>query len=466
MKLHLCYLLFVLLSVSTVEKAYAFAIPSSKTLPQTIAQAQTIAVVSLNDYQPSSSDKTADEPKKFVAVGPDSMLSSALKQPGRYTFHLIKLLKGKSNSTIYINLPYLLPLYYGGAELPVKSGNKFILFFGIGDDKKLEPIDMTVPIVPVTENGIASAVYSGDIEKDIFSLMIASCSDTKVRQSNTYLLQSVISPQIVSGLFPYIDDNNLNIRDNVLVCMATNQQVAAIPRISILGTKMSAGGAGTESAVALRSFQDTQAVPYLNPLLFTQAYYVRLNAMFALDRLADHTSIPYFLMSLHDPDPQNIIPVSAYDMLHNIIPALGKPHPDNYYAQHRTQETAKLYAWWTDELNGKHLQPGEALLLPKTLSDAPAQLNTMLFVAKASTRQAAAVKLSQIGDATSIPYLIVALQDPDEDVAYSAYKTLHRLVPKLSVPKSREDFSAGRSVVVQPIYDWWRDELLGKHLSQ
>ena len=191
---------------------------------------------------------------------------------------------------------------------------------------------------------------------------------------------------------------------------------------------------------------------------------MRLNATFALDHLADKTSIPYLMLALRDPDTQNVIPPSAYGMLHKLIPALGPAQGSGYFAIHRAAEDQHLNAWWSDELNGKHLKPQDKPASTEDTPDDPVRLNTLLFVPYAATRQAAIAKLETRADAASIPYLVLALQDPDSSVAYGAYKTLHRLIPSLGTAEGNGAFVASRAAEIQPIYDWWRDELLGKHL--
>ncbi len=320
--------------------------------------------------------------------------------------------------------------------------------------------------MPLTDEATASESYLGSVEENVYSLMLASCSNPNVRRANTYILRTVVNPIIVGKLFYYINDPNLYTRDNVLTCMATNQQVTAIPRIAALDTMMEAGGGGAQSAIAFNSYHTSDALPYLNPLIFSAAYYTRLNTIFAIDRLANRSSIPYLMLAVRDPDGQGIIQQSAYGMLHQLIPSLGEAYGSGYFAQHHTKETSKLYSWWSDELLGKHLKPGEHLELPTTIPNVPALLNPLLFLPDTNTRRIIAFKLSQTGNASSIPYLVLALQDPDTEVAFTAYKTLHRLIPTLGSPKSQADFTANPVAISQPVYNWWQDELLGKHLPK
>jgi len=235
-------------------------------------------------------------------------------------------------------------------------------------------------------------------------------------------------------------------------------------------TQTMAPDKSTASVLALGHYQTREAVPYLNPLLFSSSYYVRINTMNALNHLADSSSIPYLLLAVRDPDYQHFIPESAYDLLHNMIPSLGPPQGRGYFFLNRSEETGKLYGWWNDELLGKHLGQGTQVSVPTPLPDTPSLLNPLLFTPDTAIRRSVVAKLSQSVDASSIPYLILALQDPDpnqddKNVSYVAYKTLDRLIPSIGTAQSSDRYFSDRSDATQPIYDWWQDELNGKHVT-
>lgn len=464
----LIHILFAILLTSICQKAYAFGMPRSIPLPQTIAQSQAIAFASLTAYQPdvSPTNPTDTSTTPIGAVGPSIFTSRPAKPAGRYTFHIIALLKGTCPSVLNVHLPYILSLYYRGSGLSIETGRKFILFLNTSPNGQITPTDVTTPLVPIADSVTLSKDYYSNVEENVYALMLASCQDVKSRETESYLLRTVISPSIVAGLFPYIDDINLHTRDNVLTCMAANQQVIAIPRIDALNHIMEPGGGVAESATALSRYQNAEALQYLNPLLFSSDYYIRLNAIDGIDNLAKRSSVPYLMLALRDPDHQNVIPANSYGMLHQIIPSLGVESESSYFIQRRAVETKKLFAWWSDELLGKHLKPGEHPAIPAELPNTPALLNPLLFIPDAPTRRAAADKLAHLGDKSSIPYFVLALQDPDTAVAFTAYKTLHRLIPALGSPESRATFEAGPDATSQPVYEWWRDELLGKHLSK
>ncbi len=95
-------------------------------------------------------------------------------------------------------------------------------------------------------------------------------------------------------------------------------------------------------------------------------------------------------------------------------------------------------------------------------------LNSLLFESAYFSRLNASDALRNIADRTSIPFLMLALRDPDPQhvIAYNAYWTLHRLIPNLGKVKSLPYFQVQPEVESQPIYDWWRSELEGKHQKQ
>jgi len=477
----LCLLAQVMILVgSSIVNVLAFAMPATIPLTDAVRGADTIAVVRLDQYIPdpdklSPNDTFEDKTgihRVYTGMAMEVFVST-LQQPGQYTFQVLQTLKGKNGNKIQIHLPYILSTYYGHAKLTLPIGGQFLLFLKRTNQKEVIAEDGTVPLIPghVLSASQLASIQGNNLFPTVIQSMLLSLDNDQIRIANTYLLRTVVDPVIVLGLAKYLDDPNESVRDNVLFCLATNQQVIAIPRIAALDAKLQARGRSAQSTMALPSFRTPEAIPYLNPLLFFSAYYARLNAMFAVDHLADHTSIPYLMLAIRDPDEQGIIPQSAYGMLHKLVPTLGEAFGNNYFAQHRAAETKKLFAWWSDELLGKHLKPGEHPAIPTELPNTPALLNPLLFIPDTPTRRAVADKLARLGDKISIPYLILALQDPDPqqdagNVSYIAYKTLHRLIPALGPPETSTKFAASPESAKQPIYQWWQDELLGKHLSK
>ena len=388
--------------------------------------------------------------------------TDTLNPAGTYELEVEQTLKGHSSKIIHLNSPTILSIYYDTVNFHLGAGTRVLLILRTNKQGEWEAVDPTVPLIPLPSG--LSGTYS-----DVASLLLGALpvADSNLRQVYTYFLRSTVNPQVVIGLTDYINDPNIAIQDNVLRCLANNQQLGAIPRIKALAEKAQAKGVSVTCTASLESYKDTpDAKPLLEPLLFCPEYFSRFHTMLALDHLVDHNSIPYLMLAIRDPDEQNFISQSAYGLLHELIPILGEAYGNDYFAQHRAVETKKISAWWSDELLGKHLKPGEHPAIPAQLPNTPALLNPLLFLPDTPTRRAVADKLARLGDKSSIPYLVLALQDPDTEVAFTAYKTLHRLIPSLGNPVDRTAFAASPTEASQPVYDWWRDELLGKHLPK
>lgn len=103
----------------------------------------------------------------------------------------------------------------------------------------------------------------------------------------------------------------------------------------------------------------------------------------------------------------------------------------------------------------------------KTLKaeDAVAALNPLLFERETTTRRDAMAALQARADRSSVPYLLMAIEDPEGDIAYSASTTLHRVLKIKPLSSNRADWEAHREADAAPLYAWWRDELLGNHIG-
>ena len=78
-------------------------------------------------------------------------------------------------------------------------------------------------------------------------------------------------------------------------------------------------------------------------------------------------------------------------------------------------------------------------------------------------REGAVRTLAKIEDVSSIPSLVLALNDPNSDVVYQAYFGLHTLIPSLGPVKTFVDFEKNRKAETALLLTWWKDELSGKH---
>jgi hypothetical protein len=121
-------------------------------------------------------------------------------------------------------------------------------------------------------------------------------------------------------------------------------------------------------------------------------------------------------------------------------------------------------AWWSDELNGKHtprIWPNRDDTKPlPTSADA---LDKLLWVGNSTDRELAIGRLAPIANRTSVPYLLVALYDPDPVINYKSYAVLNRLIGKPNKPISSEVFGQSPEDYTSPLIGWWKAELQGRH---
>jgi len=72
--------------------------------------------------------------------------------------------------------------------------------------------------------------------------------------------------------------------------------------------------------------------------------------------------------------------------------------------------------------------------------------------------------LAETKDPANLPALVLALADPNKDVAYAAYTGFQAItgVPKAAL--SRTAFALDQASAVKPLQTWWADEMIGRHL--
>lgn len=457
------------------NNAHAMAVADPVPLSQSVANAQVIVAAKIVRYTPDPSQEA--KPFKVDPTGRPVYSDFAnfyrlgnLKLPGHYEFAVLSTLKGQCSPVLKLDVGYIIKDYYGYANFHVEPNDIVLLMLTTDAKGQLRPVDANVPLIPVIKPDYdLSADASSSVQARVDRLMLFSLSDPIYRRANTFLLREVVDSQITAGLVEYLDDPDLRTRDNVLSCLAANQQVMVIPIIANLAKDPKTHGMAHLSVAALQDYRTPAAIRYLNPLLIDSDYSVRLSAMFTEDHLVDRTSVPYLLLTMFEPDPQQIIPSSAFAMLCKLVPGVSLPDgmTDTYFHARVNDLAIPIYAWWRDELLGLHLtktQAAEVLharKLPTTVGD----LNPLLFNPDPKTRQAAILSLQKLGDRTSIPYLLLALHDPNTTIAYTSYQILHHLIPVTGAANPESYFQAHRDDEVKVLYAWWQDELLNKHLA-
>ena len=461
------FCIVLLLLVSQAPVAWSSYVPEALPLPQAIGKADIIVLAELENF---TVDPTYQAPPKDKSLmGMQALITmTSLNPPGEATFHVIKTLKGQADGTTKIELPQILSYYYADARLPVQNHIIVLLMLKkVGD--LLQVVDPNVPIIMLAfaEKPFSTTTSSTDVATNVYELVFRSADDPLLRMANLYLLRTAKHPFVSKSLLEYMDDANFSVRDSALYGLALNQQLVAIEKIARMEEVAEETGRGIYSITMLDNYQFPRAVTYLNPLLLRKSQYTRLNAMFSLQNVADRGSIPYLMLALFDPEEQNVVAYSAYRTLHRLIPVLGHPHDGDYFEVEREAETARVLRWWKDELSGKY--PQLTLQTSAPIADFATlpleKLNLLLFEPATEMRQKAMAQLQTRADSSSIPYLMLALYDPDESIAYGAYTKLYQLIPQLKSAKARAFFAAHREQALEAPFDWWNDELLGRHVQ-
>jgi hypothetical protein len=201
----------------------------------------------------------------------------------------------------------------------------------------------------------------------------------------------------------------------------------------------------------------------------------RIIASLMLQRVGGRTnrsSIPYLVLALGDPDDQ--VAYGAYRMLSELVPDLGVPDDIPYWTRHRRAENERLWLWWNDELNGRHrdvpdpaTQSAEigAVRVPSHQPDQRQRARVALFSPALQVRREAVSAISQAATADDIPFLVLAMYDPDTRIAFQACTLLHRLLKLSGTTQALIHFANHRGEDSAPARSWWQAELRGDHVT-
>ena len=448
--------------------AQAFGVKKAIPLPQTLSNSNYVVVVSIESItekedlippKPSGYITTRDGQKVGVFGGPDALNALTTFFPSaNYNFKVVEQLKGKPLSKTTLRLPKLSSLSYEQRFSP-SVGSKILLLLK-GDLNNLEPTDPLRPFIPVSQG--TKLITSGNepkdrkIEDQVIDLLSQGASTPDIRKLSLYLMKDFVNPLVVVALAPYASESDLQLRDYALSGLARNHQLSAIPLIVSLNRELHQKNKGAQSVMQLENFTgDEEAVSYLNAGLFESEQYIRLNTIWALSQTANTSSYPYLLLTLFDPETQKINANSSRALLTKII--TGE-------ARNIESEPPFYFDWWQDELSGKHPvdhdeKPAVELQQVQHFetSDLP-KLNQGLFMKSETTRRAAIRGLEQFADQSSIPYLLIALYDPQPKIAFDAYTLLHRLVPDLGAA-SADKWKTEQAMQTKMAFDWWQKYL-------
>lgn len=465
-----------------IASSLCFASPlHSQTMANSVETADVIAIartVSFVQDEKQAAELKKEKAEKRVYRNNDIYKMFRRMWPkGIYKLQLVKTVKGNCDANFD-----LFTLATGS-----KLGTEVLLLMKKDADGKLHVVEEdAAPIVlgELDESSTRKAIEGSPTPlQSVVDLVLLSLKDPPLRARNIGLVRNIVDPKMVSALAPYLSDPDQGVRNDVLYNLSLNQQVAAIPLI-VADLRKDTSGYGGPSVMALQQLEVPEAVPYLNPLLFESKAYLRYSAVQALRNIInaaynsrkpfDRSSVPYLVLALRDPKPDQDVSLQAFASLQLMISTNGVVDYDAFRNKPE-EETRKLFDWWRDELSSKHpreLMPGESAPVAKTIpanldtmskADAIAALSPLLFEMSAYTRRRAIDQLQTRADLSSVPYLLLACEDPNFDIAYKAYTTLHRLLPTTGATVSRPSFVADRDAANKSLYAWWQDELLDKH---
>jgi len=347
--------------------------------------------------------------------------------------------------------------YYRNRSLSLKKGSFFLALL-IPDKEGVKLRPDCASLIPLSEEAVSLVDENLTPEQNVERLLAKGCEKDSLRGLSVFFLSQFHTTSAMQTLSRYVNDKDDSVADDVLSCFARNQQVSAIPIIVDRCKSFTFGGA---SMPLISAYHVKEAKPFLEKAMFGYPSGIRLNAIMALSNMAKKDSVPFLLLALYDQDPQKFVAPYSCSILHKVLPEVPSNFDPDQYEKQKTRERQLFLSWWRDELAGKHphkeddkdrivLNEGEA----HEAKELP-QLNEGLFMRSQYTRLAAVEALNKLADASSVPYLIIALRDPNGDVAYGAHHVLARLVPALGPYLPRATFDASRDQLAEAGVAWW-----------
>ena len=313
----------VLALAATVEAGF---IPEPAPVAERLDQAQSIVVVTIEQYAPdvAPADK---KPLPQVIMGGDDMVEMfSFQDAGTCHVRLNQLLKGNGDKEFDIHLPRVSSFDYGNTRFPVGVGASVMLLLKKDPQGKWEVVEPLRPVIPVAAN-VAGA--------EALDVMVASLKDEALRPT---LMRDVKDARVAAAAARLSDDKEVNVRSDALYCRAVNQDVAAIPKIARLAAEMEKDKKGSGPVGGLALYKTPKAKEFLEPLTYEGTYFVRLNVLFALPSMADEKSIPHLIKAMGVEDPPNPNPAGftasqAYGTIRKVL-GPDKAREEAYYLAH------------------------------------------------------------------------------------------------------------------------------------
>ncbi len=341
----------------------------------------------------------------------------------------------------------------------IRKGNNFLVLL-IPDKEGLKLRPDCVSLVPLSEEAVSLVDENLTAEQNVERLLAKGCEENSLRSLSVFLLSQFHTTSAMQSLAQYVNDKDDYVADDALANFARNQQVSAIPMIVARAKSFTFGA----SVPLISRYKVKEAKPFLEKAMFGYPSGIRLNSVMALSEMAGKNSVPFLLLALYDQDPQKFVAPYSCSVLHKVLPELPNNFTPDQYEKQKTHERQLFFSWWHDELAGKHsgddakdsieLKAGQT----HTTKELPT-LNEALFMHSETTRRSAIQALDELADESSVPYLLVALRDPQGDIAFGAQRILAHLVPELGPVLSRSAFDAKQEQVAEAGAQWWPKHL-------
>jgi hypothetical protein len=350
--------------------------------------------------------------------------------------------------------------YYRNGSLSLKKGSFFLALL-IPDKEGVKLRPDCASLIPLSEEAVSLVDENLTPEQNVERLLAKGCERDSLRGLSVFFLSQFHTASAMQTLSRYVNDKDDHVADDALSCFARNQQVSVIPLIVERCKSPTFGGA---SVPLISQYHVREAKPFLEKAMFGYPSGIRVNSIMALSNMANKDSVPFLLLALYDQDPQKFVAPDSCAVLHKILPQFTNDFDPDQYEKQKTRERQLFFSWWRDELAGKHphthdkerikLEAGQT----HNAKELPT-LNEALFMRSETTRRAAVQALDKLADQSSVPYLLVALRDPQGDVAFGAHRILARLVPELGPVLLRTAFDAKQEQVAEVGAQWWAKHL-------
>ena len=363
-----------------------------------------------------------------------------------FIFHVNAVLKGACSVDIQVRQA---PSSGMVGYSPPCAQNEHMLFFLKRSGGEFEPVapayEMFLP-----PSKPPSATLTGGCYSRTISFMFFAMADSRCGEMAASFLDDVYDPKLIEKAKPFLGNGSLILRGKVLAFLAHNQDISVIPLVRRSQEEAEAPGESLFAPGGLADYVVPSALPLLNQTLFSTSWQVRLNAETSIIRLHRPSSIPYLMVALYDPERQNIV---AYDAYCELSAYMGfRPVSEARFYANRAKAAVRIFNWWKVELSGGHLQPR------KVISTIGSDItpSERLFNSDVRIRRAEMSVLDKGAMQDDVPYLILALHDPDLDLSYQAYKTLHTILKLPSVLVDKLTYKTEPDLAAQSIYTWWR----------